>query len=74
MNHRLRAHSESVMRLAMKILITQISSSRTSYLVEALMDIPPSEMQLLLSSILLFGMKDLEDLSVLLLDQVFVID
>ncbi|KAF7983691.1 hypothetical protein HWV62_19609 [Athelia sp. TMB] len=56
-------YSEPVARLAMKILVTQICSGRTSYLTEALMAMPQSEMQQNISVICLYCMKDLEDLS-----------
>ncbi|KZP30492.1 hypothetical protein FIBSPDRAFT_1038162 [Athelia psychrophila] len=57
------AHSEPVVRLAMKILVTQICSGRTSYLLNLLMAKLQSEMRQIISTICSFCMKDLEDLS-----------
>ncbi|KZP30502.1 hypothetical protein FIBSPDRAFT_945867 [Athelia psychrophila] len=57
------AHSEPVVRLAMKILITQICSGRTSYLLDLLTAKYQSEMRQIISTIGSFCMNDLEDLS-----------
>ncbi|KZP30505.1 hypothetical protein FIBSPDRAFT_109782 [Athelia psychrophila] len=57
------AHSEPVVRLAMKILITQICSGRTSYLLDLLTAKYQSEMRQIISTICSFCMNDLEDLS-----------